>query len=224
MTLTNKQTLRKLFLFIVIMLTANTIMGQIVTDLTSNFSTGFDGWTRVNGSVRNQWHRGTAPSNMSQTGTTHAIYISNNNGTSNTQFADRVVVHFYRDVTIPSGATNIKLEFMLKVNGSEPHWLGYSGDWLRVHAAPTSVIPTVGDGSGHRDHMNNLIQYRIGDEYYCNIPNWSNIVISSSSLSSGSTRRIIFSWISDQTLPENPPAAITNIKITYDLPVMLTFG
>ena len=90
-------------------------------------------WNVVNSLTgTNLWEVGTATAKNGA----NSAYISNDNGTTNAYDNNTAgISHFYRDVVIPAGATNLTLSFNLRSNGE----LGT--DFLQVYADPT--LPTL---------------------------------------------------------------------------------
>src|SRR5690606_26895975 len=130
--------LLSLIIFLINLLTVKPATAQ-TTLFSTNFENatstfGANGWTVVN-QWTNKWIVGTA---IPYQGTKGA-FISNNDGWSNAYTNSTWQnAHFYRDVAVPAGATDINLSFVYKGVG-EVGW-----DRLLVYTAPTSVTPTTG--------------------------------------------------------------------------------
>ncbi len=167
-----------------------------------------NGWTVVNGTATNQWYTGTVPTGF----TNRSAYISNNTGTAWTYTnTTATVVHFYRDVTIPAGETNVTLSFDWNARGETGFW-----DALLVGFSSTSVTPaasTTSIGTGLPDDIVNVGQF------------WTNaasatqnavINIPAGALGNCSapvTVRLVFTWKNDGSGGTSPPAGIDNISL-----------
>lgn len=163
-----------------------------------DFESGIEQWTLLNGSATNQWVHGSATAYSG----THSVYISNDNGISNTySITSPSVVHFYRDVTFPSTTNPLMLEFAWKGYGESA-----SFDFLKVYMIPTSQTPQVGT---------QLTATQLGNTY--NMQNtWQNAVIQLPDTLAGKTKRFVFSWYNDVSVGTQPPAAVDDIRF-YEL-------
>src|SRR5690606_18126622 len=114
----------------------NFFTNQIPVDL--NYSEDFEdehGWTVSNGNQTNKWIVGTATNN----GGTHSLYITNNNGVSNTYtITTASTVHAYRDIQMPAAVDEIYLSYDWKAQAE------VCCDYLRVWVVPVSFTPTPG--------------------------------------------------------------------------------
>jgi len=159
---------------------------------------GTNSFTVVNGTYTNQWHVGTA---VAYTGSKSA-YISSNNGSSNeyntTAFSR---VHMYRDITFPTSPTPYTLSFYWRGYGE---WSsGTSYDYLRVYLVET----TTSINAGSEPSGTVLGTYSMGSS-------WRQAIINIPESNSGTTKRLVFSWVNDYGSGSNPPAAIDNILLT----------
>lgn len=159
-------------------------------------------WTVVNDN-NNKWYIGTA---VKYAGTNGA-YIDNYNGSTNkyTTSNDNTS-HFYRDIVIPSGATNLSLTFMLKGSGE----IGY--DRLLVYTAPTTVTPVAGTPAQWTSTFPGATLIYTQSAFYTV---FTNQLVSLPNSLAGTTVRLIFTWQNDNNTGSNPPAAIDNISLTY---------
>ncbi|MBB4805175.1 hypothetical protein HNP38_000447 [Chryseobacterium defluvii] len=151
------------------------------------------------GTQTNKWYYGAATGN-----TGNSIYISNDNGTSNTYTINSTsVVHAYRDIAVPAGTTIAKLSFDWKADG-ESTW-----DYLRVWLVPGSFMPTPGTqitaGTG---------RVQLGANYNQQ-PTWQAYLNANLNLSSfaGTTMRLVYEWRNDGSGGTQPPVAIDNVKL-----------
>lgn len=161
--------------------------------LTENFESCND-WTLVNGAQTNIWAIGTATNN----GGSQSIYITNDGGTTNAYSNTTSRVHFYKDITFPAGVSCISLNFDWKSNGESTF------DFLRVYAIPTSSTPIAGTAITSGQLGGNLeVQ-----------TTWQSASLSLPVAYAGTTQRIVFSWVNDNSVRNQTPAAIDNISIS----------
>ncbi|WP_326985023.1 fibronectin type III domain-containing protein [Chryseobacterium sp. MYb264] len=166
----------------------------------------------VNGTSVNKWNYGTATGN-----TGGSIYISTNNGTTNTySTTDASTVHAYRDITIPAGATTAVFSYDWKGQGESIY------DYLRVWLVPTTYTPTPGTlitaGGGRIQVGADYINLKGDWQHYMNpILNISNFA--------NSTMRLVFQWRNDSGGGTQPPIAVDNVNLyipTCNVPTALT--
>ncbi|MBE7508768.1 MAG: hypothetical protein HS118_01075 [Bacteroidia bacterium] len=163
---------------------------------TSTFAA--NGWTEVQDNDNRRFRVGTPAGSVSPG--TKAAYegtASNYNG-SNASGTD----HFYRDVAVPSGATNVQLSFYLRMPTNDN-----GNDYIRVFTTTTSNTPVtdVVPGSGYTKVFENTATT------YSSFTQMSTIDLTSWA---GSTVRLVFSFTSNGTNPHANPA-IDNVSITY---------
>jgi len=167
------------------------------------FSETFEGATQsltlVNGTQTNKWFFGSA----NQCNGVKALYISNNASAYSYTNTSTSIAHAYFDIAVPSGATNITLNFNRKVAGEASY------DDLRVWSCVNTTSPSAGTAvtaSG----TNRVLLGTIQGQTTCATTTYTlpNTI-------AGTTRRIIFSWRNDATGGVNPPALIDNITVTY---------
>ncbi|HNW70773.1 MAG TPA: endonuclease [Bacteroidales bacterium] len=157
-----------------------------------------NGWTPVNGSF-NTWVVGTAAGIQSGT---YAAYIgtaSNYTGTSNIS-----ANHFYRDISIPAGSSNIILNFYCKMPLTDP-----TTDYLKVYLTTPSYTPVAGTtpGTGYNEVYSNSAA----------ISSYTLQTINLSDALAGSTLRLVITYICDNTNPRAVPA-VDNISLSADVP------
>lgn len=165
---------------------------------TQSFTT--NGWTTVNDTT-NKWFMGTGTT-FSGGGT--SIYISNNNGVSNA-YTNTVAQasHFYKDFTFPYNLqSDVTLNFFWKSNGES----GF--DYGKVYLAPTGLTPVSGV------EVSSI--YRIGATEYNGTTTFANasITIPRESVI-GQTKRLIFSWVNDNSVGTDPPMAIDSLRLHF---------
>ena len=170
-----------------------------------------NGWTVVNASNGNAWQVGTTTFSAGS----RAAYISSNGGGNNNynkgSFSgggDARIVHFYRDVTFPSGQTTIKLSFKWKCEGEN------NNDDIKVFLAATSVTPV----SGTEVAAGNLL----GGGYYSE-NTYQSVTLTIPAANAGTTKRLIFSWRNNNNfVGTNPAGSFDEISLTTCTPPVLT--
>jgi hypothetical protein len=174
------------------------------------FETGvtfaLNNWTLVQstGGAHNKWAVGNATLNAGA----RAAYISNNNGVANAYtLTDSRVQHFYRDITIPAGESNVTLTFNWKGEGQSGQ------DYLRVFVAPTSVTPTVGNQVS--------TTYQVGGTL-SNQSTWQTFTATLPCSYAGTTQRLIFSFRCNNNTGTQPPHAVDNISVVSGVPPVCT--
>ncbi|MBL7718889.1 MAG: hypothetical protein JNL72_08640, partial [Flavipsychrobacter sp.] len=165
---------------------------------TSSFSA--NGWTEVNDN-NSKWYVGTAAVG----GGSKGAYIDKNAsaGSVNTYNNNNALTsHFYRDFSIPTGATNITLTFKWRCGGE-------SADNLRVYVVPTTTTPAAGTA---------LSTGLVGGSYFGQGTSFQSPSITLTGIA-GTTRRLVFSWTQNaNNSGANPPAAVDDVQIQYTLP------
>jgi subtilisin-like proprotein convertase family protein len=185
-------------------------LGQIVL-LSPTGDGGFEtgttfaanGWTVAN-DTRSKWEIGTAA--VSFAGTNCIYTINNTAGTWAYQNSASRASHFYRDIAIPAGATNIVLSFYWKGSGEA----GFDQALVSTAPAVPASIPlattAVTFGSTNVWTQPNVQMpppvYTLAS---VNLPNTL----------AGTTVRLIFTWRNDASLGALPGAAFDNIGLTY---------
>jgi hypothetical protein len=171
------------------------------------FETGttfsLNGWTYV-GSGSRTWQLGTPGTQYA--GSRHAYVGTTSASSGINAFA---VHHFYKDFTIPAGATNVILSYYVKfpsidVSGATIY------DFLKVYNTTNSNTPVLGTvpSTGYTT----LATY--GGAVITNYTQYSHDI---SSLA-GTTARLVFSFNSDGYSP-HVSAFLDNISITYTPPL-----
>lgn len=168
-----------------------------------------NGWSNTSStSTRNQWVLGTGASGYSGS---RCAYVTNNTAASpppNTYSIDaNRRTHFYRDITIASGESDITLSFSWKGNGQTGQ------DMLRVWAVPTSYTPAYGTSittSGSAPTGRVLLGS------YLNQASWTSESFKLSTFYTGETFRLVFEWINNNSTGTQSPAAIDNISLVSD--------
>jgi hypothetical protein len=150
----------------------------------------------------------------------YSAYISNDGGTSalytNTVAA---IGHFYKDFTLPAGINTLTFDWKCEAeNAAGATQYDYGAvvitDTTTTPVAGTEVITTVATAgvNGRLGAGTNLGKFNLG---YGTSPGttWNTETIDLSSYS-GSTKRVVFTWVDDTSVGVNPPFIVDNIKIT----------
>ncbi|WP_413511030.1 fibronectin type III domain-containing protein [Myroides odoratus] len=178
--------------------------GQIPAQIpyVENFE-GDNNWSTSSNSV-NKWVVGTAVNN----GGTKSLYVSKDNGTTNTYDTDAATVaHVYRDIAIPTGTTEVGINFDWRCVGEGTSTMY---DYFRVWVVPVSFRPTVGTQiTAATDRI------RLGrSEYNGNNAFLREQLIQNVTAFAGQTMRLVFEWRQDGSGGTQPPAAIDNLEVS----------
>lgn len=207
------------FLFV---FTLKTKSQTTIIDPTSDggFETGTtfaaNGWTVVNGGT-NQWVCSTG--GTAGFSGTRCAYITNNTAgsppphTYNNTAAG--AVHLYRDVTFPSGETNITFSFSIRMAGES----GYDRLLVYISNGAPSGTPTSGTPASSTTALTGYTL--LSTE--ATAGSWTTRTVAISAAQAGnsasaSSRRILFVWQNDNNTGTNPPAGIDNISLTSSIP------
>lgn len=111
--------------------------------------------------------------------------------------------NFFKDFYFPIYCENVKLQFDLKLNGeSSPS--GFAG--LLLYIVPSDI-----------NILDNIENYKL--KSFIDYPNFSTVTFDlSNKIIKGSNTKILFRWNNYLNAGLQPPAAIDNIEISYDLP------
>lgn len=166
---------------------------------TQNWETPPHNWQINNGTQVNKWVVGSAVNN----GGTQSLYISNDNGVNNIYtITSASVVHAYRDIMIPAGATSMNLAFDWKS-------FGESADYIRAYLVPVSFTPTVGT-----QITASATNIKIGGDLF-GASTWNafNGVVNVTTVA-GTPRRLVLEWRNTASIGVQNPAAIDNINFS----------
>ena len=135
--------LQKLLLIVAMMFVPWVTQAQDAFSYSCNFDSDSDtaGWVLVNGSQQNKWFIGTAAHNSG----TKSLYISNNNGTSNSYSGSTSFVYAYQEFTLDSGGYAIAYDW--RCNGEGNY------DYRRVFLAPSTVTLPAGSVAQQHHHI-----------------------------------------------------------------------
>lgn len=160
-----------------------------------------NGWTAVNGTQPNYWMVGTATKYAGN----NCAYITNNASANQYSNGSTSTVHFYRDISVPSGERLITLSFYFKGTG-EAGW-----DRLLVFTAPTSVTPVAGTPASNSTTMTGAQLIYMQD---VTISNYTQVTTILSPSFAGNTFRLIFTWQNDDNTGTNPPASVDDVRVS----------
>ncbi|MBP1631158.1 MAG: type sorting protein, partial [Bacteroidetes bacterium] len=206
---------------------------------TSNFENTADNsnWQFINGTQVNKWFVGNAIDPITglavdTLGTSGSLYISRNaNGDTNIysggSTSNSSKVYAFRDFFIPSGATEVNLEFDWRANGNAATY-----DFLRVYLVPTTATITAGaiPPSG-LDISAQIGNYAggVGEHWLSKKTNWQHAKFRITSTQfpnlGNNTWRLLIHWRNESTSGTmQPPAAVDNMTmnvITCSAPTAL---
>ncbi len=171
---------------------------------TSTFAA--NSWSTAQPGSARQWQVGTGAGSV--TGGTKAAYVgstTNYNGSNNVS-----VQHFYRDVAIPSGATNVLFSFYLRRPTVDP------GDNFYVYRTTTANTPVSGTvpGAGYTAiYSDNTTTY----------PAFTLMSSVNLTALAGTTVRLVFTFQSDGSNPHSNPA-VDNVSLIYTPPAPTITG
>jgi hypothetical protein len=184
------------------------------------------GWTLVNGIQPVYWMIGEGAGPVAGGLANNSMFITNNGFNFSYQIGTNSNNHFYREVEFPEGATNIKLSFMIRVDG-QGRQVGSSTillfDYVYVSLPLSNFIPNpalfnearLGDWNRFREPMNANPN---PNEWYLieiDVPDMIDGLAVA-----GTTRNLIFSWVnSNQAMGSgsHTPGAIDDILLTFEM-------
>ena len=153
-------------------------------------------WTLTNGSETCKWYIGTAANN----GGSNGLYISSDNGTSNTYVSTASKVMAYRQLSLTAG-TVYSLSFDWRCNGESTY------DIARVFLVPASTSLSAGTSyklSAPTGDVINEPKFNLNSSW----TQWSKegIVVPTTG-----NYKLVFYWENDGSVNNDPPVAIDNI-------------
>lgn len=173
-----------------------------------NFETSND-WGFTNGSLTNQWCWGDATNN----GGSKAMYVSNDNGTSNAYTLNSATV-VYASKLLAFAQGTYTFVFDWKANG-ESNSAGTSHyDYLRVALVPGDMDFTAGTSLPSGVSATGLPSTWIaldGGHQLNKVTDWQS---QTAEATVSGTYTMVFIWRNDSSGGDNPPAAIDNISIS----------
>ena len=149
-------------------------------------------WSMVNGNNVNKWSIGGGVSCEGDS----SLYISNDNGLSNTYSYNPSSVWVYRDVYFEPGYSAYQLAFDVKCVGREQY--DYAQVWLGARTLSDVSVPSNGSV--------------VIAEELSQMEDWRHVSYTLDSTFVG-LQRLCFLWRNNVIPAQNPPAAIDNISI-----------
>ena len=178
--------------------TARTVQVPAALPWECDFESSNPGFDFVNGSSNNQWYVGTAANN----GGTHSLYVSNDNGVTNTYASSSVYEYAwaYRDIYFPACSDGYNFSFDWRCTGESTY------DYMKVFfgdpVQPTPNSETTPTGSvAVGGNFNQSSSYQT---YTTTLPG----------LTTGAIKRLYFLWRNDGSVNNPPAASVDNISIS----------
>ena len=172
------------------------------------YSTGFEAgqdvsWMLVNGTQANQWVVDSATGN----GSSHALYISDNNGASNSYNISSTTNVYATKLFNFASAGDYTISYDWQANG-ESSW-----DYLRVFLVPGTVELTAGSTNsiGTSGSPSGWVALDGGSKVN-GVNTWQNYN-EVFTIANAGNYQIVFFWHNDGSGGTNPPAAIDNVQI-----------
>ena len=173
----------------------------------TDFESGND-WLFVNGNLTNVWAYGEATNN----GGTHALYISNDGGTTNA-YTNNSAAMVYATKMFNFEAGIYVFSYDWKANGESTY------DYLRVALVPSSEQltagtnpPSVSSGSFYNNLPTGWIALDGGKKLNLN-SDWQSYTSNEIEITTAGTYMMVFAWGDDTSGGSQPPAAIDNVSI-----------
>jgi hypothetical protein len=181
-------------------------------------------WGILNGTQTNKWYIDTPTDATSDVNTTvggsTGLYVSNDNGASNTYTGTTSRVYAFRDILVPDGVTELKLSFDWKAMGGSAH-----DEFLRVYwLDPAVVTVTAGNNppsvGGVNYDLYGMPGYpTLGAHWLSQQNTWQHeeMLISATQFegmgNGDRIYRLYFHW-RNTSGNSNPPAAVDNISLS----------
>ena len=166
---------------------------------TSTFAA--NGWSTAQPGITRQWQVGTAGGSV--TGGTKSAYV----GTTTTYNGSTTsgTFHFYRDLAIPAGSTNVLLNYELKYPTLDAGF-----DYFYVFTTTTANTPVSGTlpGAGYTQIFEN------DATTYAAFTAMPQVDLTSLA---GTTVRLVFTFVTDGITPNAKPA-VDNVTLSYTTP------
>ena len=144
----------------------------------------------------------------------NGVYVANTTNTYSYDKSTNRTSHFYKDVTIPTGATAITLSFYWKGKGES------GKDRTLIYTAPTTVTPAINvpSSSASSTSIPGATLIWTQPSVQSTLAYTFESIILPSNLA-GSTVRFIFTWQNDGSVGSTPGAAIDNISLVACSPL-----
>ena len=168
------------------------------------YYTGFEAgedvdWKFNNSNYTNKWYIGTAAAQSGSKG----LYVSNNNGTSNTYSNAGAYIYAYRTMSFTAGSHTIAF-----------HWRGVgesSCDYIMAFLVPSNQTPS-GDRSYSSSYPSDWLRLTSSPTYLYNQSDWQTFS-STVYVPADGNYHVVFYWRNDGSVLNNPAAAIDNVMI-----------
>jgi hypothetical protein len=179
------------------------------------FETGatfaLNNWIPVNAAT-NTWQVGAASTAFAGS---NAAFVSNNAGTTWAYTTTTSQTsHFYRDIAVPAGETNISLSFQWKGNG-ESGW-----DRLLIYTAPTTITPVAGTPAANSTILTGATLVYTQPSFAQS--SYINATLNLPASLAGTTFRLIFTWQNDGSGGVSPGISLDDISLTSAIPINYT--
>jgi hypothetical protein len=185
-----------------------------------------NGWVKVQDAAEeNLWVISTGTSRNGN----YSAYVTNDSGgteayaytITNTQGG----AHLYTDVSIPANARSLTVSFYwtcLGENGTTGGGAAENYDFGRVGIAPTSFTPSANSEFTDTFRVGattNLNKFNEGYNGGASAGNWTleTIPIPSSLWVAGTDARLIFTWVNDGSIGDQPPFAVDDITVSVEV-------
>ena len=184
---------------------STTAQAELVGDAWSDdFEGATCGWELINGTITNAWAWGTAVNN----GGTHALYVSNDGGTTNA-YTNNSAAMVYATKLLNFTEGKYEFAYNWMANG-ETNW-----DFLRVALVPASVSLTAGTslptGLTYSAVPSGWIAIDGGSQLV-GVTDWQNQSVAVN-VPAGNYY-LVMAWRNDSSGGVQPPAAVDNVSIT----------
>ncbi|MBR4135472.1 MAG: fibronectin type III domain-containing protein [Bacteroidales bacterium] len=170
---------------------ADIILHEVALPYAENFDGESNQWNFDQSSQANEWYVG-QPTGF-QTG---ALYVSDNGNSNKYDIATTSVSHVYMDVMVP--AEGAILSFDYRVGGEGTYTLY---DFFAV-----SMIDPNDDLVVGQQLSDNIVKYNLSD-------GWQHASVALAGESTQTVKRLVFTWVNDNSGGTQPAAAIDNITI-----------
>ena len=168
------------------------------------YYTGFEAgedvdWKFNNNNYTNKWYIGTAAAQ----GGSKGLYVSNNNGTSNTYSNSGAYIYAYRTMSFTAGSHTIAF-----------HWRGVgesSCDYIMAFLVPSNQTPS-GDRSYSSSYPSDWLRLTSSPTYLYNQSDWQTFS-STVYVPADGNYHVVFYWRNDGSVLNNPAAAVDNVMV-----------
>ena len=169
-------------------------------DYIENFESSPTFWGLVNGTETNKWWAGSEGG--VNNGGVSSLYISNT-GSTNSYSNTTSVVHAFREITVPTGATVVDIDYDWRSNGDTA-----GGDYLRVWVVPQDfgLFPGLSITPGTNRIL--LKTHRGRNTFAREFNSGVNV-----SAFAGKVMRLVFEWTNDNATSVQSAAAIDNLNV-----------